>query len=117
MPASPDVFSASRNRNNIDVFLYIYLTGPINAFKYRLDQHSSNQDVLFNFNTNLTGPYKSRTGRIGHTGQCMNHAPAILVTPALVYSTHQVLIVWIIVAHFHLHSLLGTLSRYTVLEV
>ena len=33
------------------------------------------------------------------------------------YSTHWVLVVWIIVAHFHLCSLLGTLSRSTVLEV
>ena len=30
---------------------------------------------------------------------------------------HRVLFVWIIVAHFHLCSLLGTLSHYTVLEV
>jgi len=28
----------------------------------------------------------------------------------------RVLVVWIIVAHFHLCSVLGTLSRYTVLE-
>jgi len=54
------------------------------------------------------GPYKPRTG------QCMNHAPAILAALALIYSTHQVLVVWIIVAHFHLCSLLGTLSRYTI---
>jgi len=30
------------------------------------------------------GPYKQRTG---HTGQCMNHAPAILAAPA-VYRIH-----------------------------
>ena len=30
---------------------------------------------------------------------------------------HGVLVVWIIVAHFHLSSLLATMSRYTVLEV
>jgi len=47
----------------------------------------------------------------------MNHAPAILTAPALIYSTHQVLIVWIIVANFHLCSPLGTLSCYTILEV
>jgi len=51
------------------------------------------------------------------TSQCMNHAPAILATLALTYSTHWVLVVWIIVTHFHLCSLLGTLSRYTILEV
>ena len=38
-------------------------------------------------------------------------------TPALIYSAHMVLVIWVIVAHFHLCSLLGTLSRYTVLEV
>ena len=27
----------------------------VNAFKYRLDKHWSNQDVLFGFNANLTG--------------------------------------------------------------
>jgi len=31
------------------------------------------------------GPYKPRTG---HTGQCMNYAPAILAAPA-VYCTHS----------------------------
>ena len=62
-------------------------------------------------------PYKPRTGRTGHTSQCMNHAPAILAAPALIYSMHRVFIVWIIVAHFHLCSLLGTVSHYTVLEV
>ena len=51
------------------------------------------------------GPIKPRTG---HTGQCMNHAPAILAAPVLIYSTHQVLVVWIIVAHFHLCDLVGT---------
>ena len=34
--------------------------------------------------TQLKGPYKPRTGR---TGQCMNHAPAILAAPA-VYCIH-----------------------------
>ena len=66
------------------------------------------------------GPYKPRTGCTDHTGrtsQCMNHTPAILAVPALIYSTHRGLVVWITVAHFHLCSLLGTLSRYTVLEV
>ena len=48
------------------------------------------------------------------TGQCMNHAPAILAAPALIYSTHWLLVVCIIVAHFHLCSLL---DRYTILEV
>jgi len=57
---------------------------------------------------------KPRTGR---TGPCMNHAPAILAALALIYGTHGVLVVWIILAHFHLCSLRGTLSRYTVLEV
>jgi len=55
--------------------------------------------------------YKPRTGRTGHTsstGRCMNHAPA------LIYSTHRLLVVWIIVVHFHLCSLL---DRYTALEV
>jgi len=27
----------------------------VNAFKYRLDKHWSNQDVLFDFNADLTG--------------------------------------------------------------
>ena len=54
------------------------------------------------------GLYKPRTGR------CMNHPSAILAAPALIYSTHRLLVVWIIVAHFHLYSLL---DRYTVLEV
>jgi len=48
------------------------------------------------------------------TGQWMNRVPAILAAPALIYSTHRLLVVWIIVAHFHLCSLL---DRYTVLEV
>ena len=60
------------------------------------------------------GPYKPRTGHTGRTGQCMNHAPAILAAPALIYSTHRLLVVWIIVVHFHLCSLL---DRYTALEV
>jgi len=47
----------------------------------------------------------------------MNHAPAILAAPALIYSTHWVLVVWIVAAHFHHCSLLETLSRYTMLEV
>ena len=46
----------------------------------------------------------------------MNDAPA-MAAPALIYSTHRVLVVWIIVAHFHLCSLLGMMPRYTVLEV
>jgi len=64
--------------------------------------------------TERTGPYKPHTS---HTSKCLNHAPAILDAPALIYSMHRVLVVWIIVAHFHLCSLLGTLSRYTVLEI
>jgi len=44
----------------------------------------------------------------------MNHAPAILAAPALIYSMHRLLVVWIIVTHFHLCSLL---DRCTVLEV
>ena len=59
----------------------------------------------------FSGLYKPRTGR---TGRCMNHAPAILAAPALIYSTHRLLVVWIIVAHFHLCSLL---DRYTILEL
>jgi len=59
------------------------------------------------------GLYKPRTGHTGRTGRCMNHAPAILAAPALIYSTHR-LVVWIIVVHFHLCSLL---DRYTALEV
>ena len=47
----------------------------------------------------------------------MNHAPAILAASTLIYSTHRVFVVWIIVAHFHLCSLLGTVSRCTVLKV
>jgi len=57
------------------------------------------------------GPYKPRTGR---TGRCMNQAPVILAALALIYSTHRLLVVWIIVAIFHLHSLVG---RYTILEL
>jgi len=49
--------------------------------------------------------------------QCMKHALAILAAPALIYGTHWVLVVWIIVANFYLCSLLGTLSRYSVLQV
>jgi len=41
-------------------------------------------------------------------------AGSILAGPALIYSTHRLLVVWIIVTHFHLCSLL---ERYTVLEV
>jgi len=63
------------------------------------------------------GLYKPRTSHIDRTGQCMNHAPAILAAPALIYSTHRLLVVWIIVAHFCLCSLLGMLSCYTVLKV
>jgi len=48
------------------------------------------------------------------TGRCMNHAPGILAALALIYSTHRLLVVWIIVVHFHLCSLL---DRYTALEV
>ena len=44
----------------------------------------------------------------------MNHAPAILAAPDLIYSTHRLSVVWITVAHFHFCSLL---DRYTVLEV
>ena len=65
--------------------------------------------------TQGVSPYKPRT--VTRTGHCMNHAPTILAAPALIYSTHRVLGVWIIVAHFHLCSLLGTMSRYIVLEV
>ena len=57
------------------------------------------------------GLYKPRTGR---TGGCVNHAPAILAAPALIYSTLWLLVVWIIVVHFHLRSLLDS---YTALEV
>jgi len=46
----------------------------------------------------------------------MNHAPAILAASALIYSMHRLLVVWIVVAHFHLCSLLGTLCRYTALN-
>jgi len=57
--------------------------------------------------TVLIGPYKPRTSR---TGQL-----AILAALALKYSTQRVLVVWVIVAIFHLCSLLGMLSRYAVL--
>jgi len=50
------------------------------------------------------------------TVQCMNYAPAILTAPALIFSMHRVLVIWIIVAHFHICTPLGTLSRYAVLE-
>jgi len=63
-------------------------------------------------NAVLTGSYKAHIGR---TGQCMNHAPAIWAVPA--YNMHRVLVVWIIVANFHLCSPLGMLSCYTILEV
>jgi len=62
----------------------------------------------------LDGLYKPRTGRTGHSGRWMNHAPATLVALGLIYSTHQLLVVWIILVHFHLCSLL---CRYTTLEV
>jgi len=59
----------------------------------------------------LCGPYKPRTG------QC--NAPTILAVaaPSLIYSTHRVLVVWIVIAHLHLFSSPGTLSHYTILEV
>jgi len=44
-----------------------------------------------------SGPYKPRTGHTCCTGHCMNHAPALLAAPALIYSTHRVLVVWIII--------------------
>jgi len=68
----------------------------------------------------------NRCGRVAgawlYRSVCINHAPA---SPAVVwtihrpywphqYSTHRLLVVWIIVAHFHLCSLLDC---YTVLEV
>jgi len=40
----------------------------------------------------------------------MNHAPYILAAPALIYSMHRLLVVWIIVVH-------SVLGRYTALEV
>jgi len=46
--------------------------------------------------------------RTGHTGRA---------APALIYSMHRALVVWIIVAHFRLCNLLGMLLRYTVLGV
>jgi len=55
------------------------------------------QKLVHNLKTNTskivsatTRPYKPCTGQ---TGQCMNHAPAILATSPLIYSTHQVLVV------------------------
>jgi len=62
----------------------------------------------------VAGLYKPRTGHTGRTGGCMNHSPAILAAPALIYSTHRLLVVWIIATHFHFCSLL---DRYTILEV
>jgi len=62
----------------------------------------------------LADLYKPCTGHTGCTGQCMNHAPAILAAPALIYSMHRLLVVWILVVHFHLCSLL---DRCTALEV
>jgi len=59
----------------------------------------------------MNGLYKPRTSR---TGRWMNHAPDMLAAPALIYSTHRLLVVSIIVAHFNLCSLL---DRYTALEV
>jgi len=50
------------------------------------------------------GLYKPRTGHTGRTGGCVNHALAILTSLALIYSTHQLLVVWIIVVHFDLCS-------------
>jgi len=61
-----------------------------------------------------SGLYKPRTGHTGRTGRWMNHAPAILAAPALIYSMHRLLVIWIIVVHFHLCSLLNS---YTALEV
>jgi len=59
----------------------------------------------------MNGLYKPRTSR---TGRWMNHAPDMLAAPALIYSTHRLLVVSIIVAHFNPCSLL---DRYTALEV
>jgi len=50
---------------------------------------------------------------INHVLAALNHAPAVLGALALIYSMHWLLVVWIIVAHFHLCSLL---DHYTVLE-
>jgi len=58
----------------------------------------------------LLGPYKPRTG------QYTNHSLAILATPALIYSMHRLLVVWISVTltHFHLCSLQ---DRHSIIEV
>jgi len=58
--------------------------------------------------------YKPLTAVTGHTGRWMNHAPAIFAAPALIYNKHRLLVVWIVVDHFHL---CGLLDHYTALEV
>ena len=54
-------------------------------------------DNVVNSTEHGASTYKPRTGR---NSQCMNHAPAILAAPALIYSMHCVLVVRIIVAIF-----------------
>jgi len=78
------------------------ITGMTN---YHIGPHRTRSDHI---GAHRNGLYKPRTGRF------MNHAPAILAAPALIYSKHRLFVVWIIVVHFHLCSLL---DRYTTLEV
>jgi len=73
---------------------------------YNMASHCSvcNVEVTDDGKALECGPYKPRTDR------CMNHAPAILAVPALIYSTHRL----DYCCRFHLCSLVG---RYAVLEV
>jgi len=77
------------------------------------EQRHSEGPTCWGWHSCGCSPYKPRTG------QCikMNHPPAILAASPSIYSTHRMLVVWIIFAHFYLCSLLGMLSCYTVLEV
>jgi len=84
---------------------------------FRRSYFTWDSDRYLGLQMHFLGLHKPRTGRTGHTGRTggfVNHAPAILATLALIYSTHRLLVVWPIVVHFHLCSLLDS---YTALEV
>jgi len=68
---------------------------------------------LVRYVSSPNGPHKPCTG------PCTNHPSAIVAAPALIYSTRDALGVSCMDYYcpFHLCSLLGTLSRYTVLKV
>jgi len=54
-----------------------------------LDNNKFTANYIYKRQKKFTGPYKPRTGR---TCQCMNHAPAIVAAPALIYSMHRMFV-------------------------